>query len=80
MVNSNKDIPYLHGETQVYVDEDKPEVASATWEKEGAQVRSWLWNSVEPYVSCDMILLPTAYAIWTSVKVTYGFECNIQRI
>lgn len=28
---------------------------------EDAQVRSWLWNSMEPHISCDAMLLPTAY-------------------
>lgn len=46
-----------------YIEEDKPETESSTWAKEDAQVRSWLWNSMEPHVSCDVIPLLTAYAV-----------------
>lgn len=41
-----------------YIEEDQPEDPGAVWVKEDAQVRSWLWNSMEPYVSCDVMLLP----------------------
>lgn len=51
-----------------YIEEGKPSIAIPTWEKEDAQVRSWLWNSMEPRVSCNVMLLPTAYAVWTFIK------------
>lgn len=63
-----------------YIEEEKPEVASPKWVKEDAQVRSWLRNSVESHVSSDVMLLPTAYAVWESIKETYGLEGNIQRV
>lgn len=63
-----------------YIEVDKPVDASTTWAKEDAQVRSWLWNSMKPHVACDVMLLPTAYAVWTSLQETYALEGNIQRI
>lgn len=59
---------FLSNEKLRYIEEGKPSIATPTWEKDDAQVRSWLWNSMEPRVSCDVMLLPTAYAVWTSVK------------
>lgn len=38
------------------------------------------WNSMEPHVSCDVMILSIAFAVWTSVKKTYGLEGNIQQI
>lgn len=32
------------------------------------------------HVVCDVMLLPTAYAEWTSIRETYVHEGNIQRI
>lgn len=63
-----------------YIGEDKPEAAGSTWTKEEAQVRSRLWNSMEPHSSCDVMLLPTSYAVRNFVKETYGLEGNVQRI
>lgn len=60
-----------------YIEEDKPEVVNSTWEKEDAQVRSCLWNSMEAFVSSDVMLLLTAYAVWSSIKEIYGLEGNI---
>lgn len=38
-------------------------------------------DSMEPHVSCDVMLSPTAYAVWISVKETYGLGGgNIQRM
>lgn len=63
-----------------YIEEGKPSIAIPTWEKEDAQVRSWLWNSMEPRVSCNVMLLPTAYAVWTFIKRDLWQCGNIQRI
>lgn len=63
-----------------YIDEDRPLAAGPAWAREDAQVRSWLWNSMEPQVSNDVMLLPTAFSVWTSLKDTYGLDGNIQRI
>lgn len=38
-------------------EKDKPEISSFIWAKEDAMVRSWLWNSMEPHVRCDVMLL-----------------------
>lgn len=62
-----------------YIEEDKPEIAGSVGAKEDAQVKSWLWNSMEPHITCDVMLLPIAYTVWLSVKETYGLEGNIQR-
>lgn len=35
---------------------------------------------MEPHVSCDVMILSIAFAVWTSVKKTYGLEGNIQQI
>lgn len=56
-----------------------PTAARSEWTKE-EQVRSWHWNRMEPHVRCDAMLLPTAYAVWISVKETFALEGNIQRI
>lgn len=45
----------------------------AKWIKEDAQVRSWLWNSMEPHISVDVVLLDTAFAVYTSVS-DMGFQ------
>lgn len=63
-----------------YIEEETPEGSTSNWAKEDVQVRSWLWNSMEAHVSCDVMLIATAYAVWTSVKETYGSEGNIQHI
>lgn len=51
-----------------YIEEDKPEATTSVWEKEDDQVRSCVWNSMELYVSCDVMLLPIAYRVWISVR------------
>lgn len=48
--------------------------------KENAWVWSWLRNIVEPHVSYEVMLPASDYAVWTSLKETYGQEGNIQRI
>lgn len=35
---------------------------------------------MEPHISSDVMLLPTAFAVWNSIKETYGLEGNIQRV
>lgn len=39
------------------IEKDKSEISSSIWAEEDAMERSWLWNSMEPHVSCDVMLL-----------------------
>lgn len=64
----------------MYIEEEPVDVASFGWIKEDAQVRSWLWNSIEPQISCDVMLLPTDYAAWKSVYENLGTDKSIQRV
>lgn len=60
--------------------EEKLEVVSSLWAKEDVQERAWLWNNMEPHVSNDVMLFPTAYAVCKSIWETYGLEGNIQKV
>lgn len=35
---------------------------------------------MEPHISFGVVLLTTAYAVWTSVSESFASETNIQRI
>lgn len=48
--------------------------------KEDVQVRSWLWNSMEPDISADVVLLDTAYLVFSSVSDSYASHNKINRI
>lgn len=63
-----------------YIEQDMPEETSSDWVKEDAQVRSWHWNLMGPHISCDVVLLPIAYAVWTSASESFASEANIQGI
>uniref|UniRef100_A0A5B6ZBA8 Retrotransposon gag domain-containing protein n=1 Tax=Davidia involucrata TaxID=16924 RepID=A0A5B6ZBA8_DAVIN len=43
-------------------------------------VMTWLWNSMEPYVVCNVQLLKTAKQIWGSLEEMYSQEHNVSRI
>lgn len=46
------------------------EEASSNWAKEDAQVWSWLSNSIEPNIACDVMILPGAFDVWQSLQET----------
>lgn len=62
-----------------YIEDEPGDSTSSEW-KEDAQVRSWLWNLIEPQISCDVMLLDTAYAVWKSIYETFASENNIQSL
>lgn len=43
-------------------------------------MRLWLWNSKEPHVSADVVLLDTAYLVYSSICDSYGSNNNINTI
>lgn len=63
-----------------YIQEDAPAATSSECVKEDDQVRLWLWNLMEPHISCNAMLLPIAYAVWTSISESWASTTNIQRI
>lgn len=62
----------IYKERIKYIEEDQEfdrfDVGSSNWAKEDGQVRSWHWNKMEPHISCVVMLLPTTYALWNSVR------------
>uniref|UniRef100_A0A5B7BNP0 Retrotransposon Copia-like N-terminal domain-containing protein n=1 Tax=Davidia involucrata TaxID=16924 RepID=A0A5B7BNP0_DAVIN len=50
------------------------------WWSENSMVMTWLWNSMEPYVVCNVQLLKTAKQIWGSLEEMYSQEHNVSRI
>lgn len=45
-----------------------------------AQVRSWLWNSMEPHISADVVLLDTNYLVFSYVSDSHASHNNINSI
>ena len=52
----------------------------ADWRVEDAQIRSFLWNSMESKISCSLVFLPTAKLVWEQVKELYFGVNNLKRI
>lgn len=65
MVCCCQDLPNVQ-EKLKYIGEVPGDATNSEW-KEDAQVGSWLWNSMELHISCDFLLLDTAYAVWKSL-------------
>lgn len=63
-----------------YIEEEFVGELDAKWIKVDVQVCSWLWNSMEPYVSADVILLNTAYLVLSSVSDSFASNNNVNRI
>ena len=52
----------------------------ADWRAEDAQIRSCLWNSMEPKISCSLAFLPTSKLVWEQAKKLYSGVNNLKRI
>ena len=52
----------------------------ADWRAEDAQIRSCLWNSMEPKISCSLVFLPTSKLVWEQAKKLYSGVNNLKRI
>ena len=56
---SRKKFDYVINEPPVPID---PKFAN--WRAKDAQIRSFLWNSMESKISCSLVFLPTAKLVW----------------
>ena len=57
--------------------EDPPPQESKSfdkWQQDDFTMITWLWNSMEPYVSDNFMFLETAKQIWKAVKKAYSHE------
>lgn len=47
---------------------------------EDAQIRSFLWKSMESKVSCNLVFLPSAKLVWEQAKELYSSVNNLRCI
>ena len=47
------------------------------WVSETYVVMSWLWNSMKPSISANVIFLSTAKAIWEAIHEMVSMEKNV---
>jgi len=52
----------------------------ADWRVEDAQIRSFLWNSMESKISCSLVFLSTAKLVWEQAMELYFGVNNLKRI
>jgi len=43
-------------------------------------VMTWLWNSIEPYISDNFMFHATVTTIWDAAHTKYSLENNISRV
>lgn len=68
MVCCYTDVSNFQGEIEVYIEEVPLETSSLEWTKEDARVILWLWNSTEPLISSNVMLVDSAYSVWQFVS------------
>lgn len=63
-----------------FIEEPQGDTSSSDWVKDDVTVCSWLWNTMEPHISCDYMPLDSAYAVWSYVRETFTTHKNTQRM
>lgn len=72
MVCCYTDVSNFQGEIEVYIEEVPLETSSLEWTKEDARVILWLWNSTEPLISSDVMLVDSVYSVWQMTPMYKG--------
>ena len=72
-IDGRRKLGYLTGEVKKPVATD---LSFKVWHSENSLVTAWLLNSMEVAIAKPSIFLPTAKAVWHSVRETYSYLEN----